>query len=174
MFTQPCVLHIPRMYLLLRWTRRGPPKDTSFAFGLLPTPYQDLPPSLPCGAPATCLEATWSEELSEWLLPSPCGRFVALGLLWASTELVVVFCSRMTSGYFATALSHRESTRARRVGSGEGGVGCGEITRLISLSRVCRKVYFLPDDAFVSLPGHSKAAPGPDASLDLWSSLGCL
>lgn len=76
-------------------------------------------------------------------------------------------------GYLATALSRCQSIRAQRVGSGDGGITYREIAWLISQSCVCRKVYFWPNNAFVSLPGLGKAAPGPDASLDLRSILGC-
>ena len=48
-----------------------------------------------------------------------------------------------------------------------------EMAWLTSLSRACCKLCFLPRNTFVSLPSHRKATHGPDASLDLLSSLGC-
>lgn len=83
-----------------------------------------------------------------------CVRFVALGTLWTSAELVQPPSVAM-------------SLRARGVASGAGRTVCAW---LISLSCVSCKVCFLPRIAFVSLPSRSQAAPGPDASLDPLSS----
>lgn len=164
------------MYLLLgQMYWETPCKDTDFSFSktcFLPTPLWDLSPSCCVGPLPLAQKELGQRELAEQPVPAVCGWFVALSTLWASTELVT--CSSDRGCCWAVLQQLLVAVSLQGLKEWDlGKVQLWEIAWLVSLSCVCYKVYSLPSNAFVSLPSHSKVAHGPDASLDLLSSLGC-
>lgn len=78
----------------------------------------------------------------------------------------------MMLSYFATSLSGCEPPGLKEWDLG--GLDCVEGDCLLGLPELCMlEGAFLVQQCICLLSSHNKAASGPDASLDLRSSLGC-